>query len=270
MRVNFKYIGLFILMIFSFYFTNKVYELALDTDIIMKEIKNNEDKFNKEPINAKIDNDKIKPGSCGYKVDKKKSYNKMKKIGIYNENYYLFKNILPVENINNNKNKYIIGDNTEKNNVYLFLNINEDNYMYLNESYKNYNIVITYNFYKEHKEILDKIIKNNTILIRETNHQNLKEINKYYTKYKESNITCVNSNNKTFLNLCSLNNSLTISLNNEINNNYLLNIKKEIISGRFININFTKSFNNIKDIIDNQIENKGLHKGLIDNDIREC
>ena len=42
MRVNFKYIGLFILMIFSFYFTNKVYELALDTDIIMKEIKSNE------------------------------------------------------------------------------------------------------------------------------------------------------------------------------------------------------------------------------------
>ena len=39
MRVNFKYIGLFILMIFSFYFTNKVYELALDTDIIMKKIK---------------------------------------------------------------------------------------------------------------------------------------------------------------------------------------------------------------------------------------
>lgn len=270
MKKNYKYFGLFILMIFSFYFTNRVYELAVDTDLLMKEIENNEEKYNKEPKNASINKDNIKPGSCGYKVDKKKSYKKMKEIGMYNENYFLFKNILPLENLSNNKNKYIIGDNIEKNNVYLFLNIDEDNYLYLNESYKNYNIVITYSFFKEHKDILEKIIENNTILIKETNHQNLKEINKYYNKYKDTNITCVNSNNKTFLNLCSLNNSLTISLNNEINNNYLLNIKKEITSGKFININFTKSFNNIKDIIDNQIENKGLHKGLIDKDIREC
>ena len=112
-------VGICLLTIFSFYYTNKINEFSKSKDLIMIEIMNNKDNYNKISIDALINNNYITPGSEGLEVDIDKSYNKMKKLGKYNENLYVYNIVKPTISIKDNYDKFVINGNITKKEVSL-------------------------------------------------------------------------------------------------------------------------------------------------------
>ncbi|MDD5979844.1 MAG: hypothetical protein PUC23_01875 [bacterium] len=123
MKKVFNIIGAICLTIFSFYYTDKMVELSKSKDSIMQDIMSFKEGYEKESIDAKIINDYVIPGIKGKKVDIDKSYNKMKELGYYNENLYIYTSEKPNISIDDFYNKFIIGGNPKKNNVSLVFNL---------------------------------------------------------------------------------------------------------------------------------------------------
>lgn len=112
-------IGICLLTVFSFYYTNKLIEFSKSKDPIMIEIMKNKDDYNKLSIDALINNNYITPGSEGLEVDVDKSYTKMKKLGKYNDNLYVYDVVKPTISIKDNYNKFVINGNITKKEVSL-------------------------------------------------------------------------------------------------------------------------------------------------------
>lgn len=108
-----------ILMLFSFFYTNKSIELIRENDPLMKKIKATSPKYKVAPINAKIIGNKIIPGKSGKEIDYQKSYTKMIQYGTYNEVLTTFKEVTPTISIDDYYDKYIIQGNAENKNVSL-------------------------------------------------------------------------------------------------------------------------------------------------------
>ena len=64
-----------ILILFSFYYTNKAVEIIREVDPIMKEIRSTSDKYKIESKNAQVIGEKIIPGKNGKEIDYEESYN---------------------------------------------------------------------------------------------------------------------------------------------------------------------------------------------------
>lgn len=118
-------IGICLLTVFSFYYTNKLIEFSKSKDPIMIEIMKNKDDYNKLSIDALINNNYITPGSEGLEVDVDKSYTKMKKLGKYNDNLYVYDVVKPTISIKDNYDKFVINGNITKKEVSLIFKVND-------------------------------------------------------------------------------------------------------------------------------------------------
>ena len=114
------------LLVLSFYYTNKSVAFLKNADPIMKEIKNTEKKYKIDPINAQIVGNNIISGKNGKTIDYEKSYNKMKCYGTYNESLTSLKDLEPVISIKNNYNKYIVSGNKLNRNIALVFTVKEN------------------------------------------------------------------------------------------------------------------------------------------------
>lgn len=267
----FKHIGLIALMCFSFYLTDKTELVIKNSDDIMVKINEEYKRYEQEPIDAKIIGDTIVPGSCSKIVNKEKTYYEMSKIGKYNSSLYIFEYNLPKISITNNKTKYIINDSKQLKNIYVFINLTNENYnKIISKNYKNYNFHVTSDFFLNKKNVIEKIIKNNnSILITNTNFSDLKKINKEYKNILNKNISCYfATKNNEFLNNCNLLKSNSIYVQNNISNNYLLNLKEKMNNGLFISVNFN-NFDKEKVVFEKYIKTKGYKMAVVDN-IDEC
>ena len=112
-------ISVTLLMLFSFFYTNKSIELIRENDPIMKQIKETNMKYKVDPVNATIIGNKIIPGKSGKEIDYQKTYAKMKKYGTYNETLTVLKEIEPAISADDYYDKYIVQGNTERKNVSL-------------------------------------------------------------------------------------------------------------------------------------------------------
>lgn len=112
-------ISVTLLMLFSFFYTNKSIELIRENDPIMKQIKETNMKYKVEPVNATIIGNKIIPGKSGKEIDYQKTYAKMKKYGTYNETLTVLKEIEPAVSVDDYYDKYIVQGNNERKNVSL-------------------------------------------------------------------------------------------------------------------------------------------------------
>ncbi len=108
-----------VLLVFSFYYTNKAVEIVQNVDPIMKQIKATTDKYEVGAKNAQVIGNKIIPGINGLEIDYDESYTKMKKYGTYNEALTTFKEVSPKISINNYYDKYIVKGNSKDKSVAL-------------------------------------------------------------------------------------------------------------------------------------------------------
>lgn len=112
-----------LLLLFSFYYTEKSIELIRDKDPIMEQIKTTTDKYQVEATNAQVIGDKIIPGQTGQTIDYEESYTKMKQYGAYNEALTTLKEVQPTISVDDYYDKYIVSGNKEEKNVALIFKI---------------------------------------------------------------------------------------------------------------------------------------------------
>lgn len=115
-----------VLIVLSFYCTNKEIENLKNKDTLMQEIKNNKEKYIYKSKNAIVNKDTIIPGEKGIDIDYNKSYYEMKKYGTYNEALTVMKEVTPDISIDNNYDKYIIRGNKNKKEVGLIFKLNNE------------------------------------------------------------------------------------------------------------------------------------------------
>ncbi len=272
MRKLFEYIGLITLMCFSFFITEKTSMIAKNTDEIMLTIKDKYKDYETESVDAVINDDTIIPGSCAKKVNINRSYNKMRKVGIYDDKLYEYTYELPLVSLVKNYDKLIVSGNHSIPNVYFFLEINNANKSLLEKyDFDNYNFILTDKFYHDNRTLVNKMIKHGSIVISSTNFKSYKALAKEYRNKTNNSLYCYNDvGDNDFLNSCSANNSGSIGKMIEIDQNYFLNIKKRLKNGQFIKLTLKEELIDSLPLIEEYIESKGLKISSVDKGLKEC
>lgn len=112
-----KILILIIFTLISMYYTNICMEVLKEKDLIMQEIKSNMSKYEESANDANIIGNVIVPGHIGRRVNKNKSYSKMKKYGNYNETLTVMEEVKPELSVSNTFDKYIEKGNSNNKNV---------------------------------------------------------------------------------------------------------------------------------------------------------
>lgn len=274
-----KFIGLLSLICFSFFYTDKVMDVALEQDKIMINIKNSKDNYKIKAIDAIINNDTIIPGIYGREVDIDKSYSNMKSIGIFHKNYFIYNDIKPDISIVDNRNKYIISANRNKQSVSLIFiinNFNDLNIMYNFIKTKDIKI----NLFFDYDILIDKInylskFKNAKIYSYGNNgiytKDNLIYINNLIERVtkNKANYCLVTKKDKDKLKICSDSLNYTIFPSLIIDNNLLYNVKNKLVKGSLILVDINDS--NMKQLVSviDYINSKGLEIEYIDDLLSE-
>ena len=254
-----KLLGLICLICFTFIYTEKIIDVSTNQDEIMIKLKEIENSYKIEPIDAQIIDDTIIPGNVGKYIDIENSYKEMKKIGYFEESLISYKDIYPNTSIYNNYNKYIIKGNTKDKQVSLIYILKNNNTLdnilniiknknttisfFIDSTFLNNNIDIVYklkdyeiyNYGSNGKYTKDNLIITNNIINNKSNN------NSIYCLF-------LNKDNNS-LNTCQ--ESKMLSITPSINGNYN-DIKNNLENGSIINITNTQELSNIIDYIKNK------------------
>ena len=243
-----KIFAILTLTCFSFYYTDKVIDYSKKQNPIYEKILKANNEKSIESVNAMVEKDYIISGKNGQKIDIEESYDKMKKLGEYNDNLLIFINEYPDVSINNNYNKFIIGGNKETKNVSLIFKIDKnENIDKILEILKENNIKA--NFFIDKKVIeeidLKKIINSKHYIGNagdNENYEKIKTINNIlenYTNYKIKYCLVTTDDYKT-LDICNKEKMYTIKAE-KITNNRLYNyVKNNLKEGKIFLINNNK------------------------------
>lgn len=256
---NIKYLGLFLLIVFTFIYTDKVISVINNNDDIMLEIKEQAKYYKIDPIDAIIVDDTVIPGINGKEVDIIKSYYNMKNSKIYNPEALKYRTIYPKNSLKNNFNKFIIQGNNKKKNVSIVYILNNNMGDMLNRISSKYviNIFIDYNYLENNINELSKLNNYEIYNYGDNGYYNQENIllgnNIINNKAQNKSIycLCIDKNIDT-LNSCYGNKLGTITPT--INGGYL-DVKANIQNGSIILINNLSELSNIS----NYIINKGYN-----------
>ena len=139
-----KISSIIVLMIFSFYYTEKIALYAQNNTPLKKEIIVFKENNNISSLNATINGSEIVPGINGLTVDVEKSYNTMKTYNTFRESNIVYEEVKPSISLADYPEKTIVSGNSQKKAVTILIsnkNINVNyfkelnvNYTYLNET----------------------------------------------------------------------------------------------------------------------------------------
>lgn len=122
-------IGLILLIGFSFFYTDKVVMVVRNQDPLMIKIQEYGSAFDKDSVDAFIEDNNIIPGINACVVDINSSYTNMKKVGSYNSNMIEYKEIKPKISLDKIYDKYIIKGNKDKAEVAIIFRVIESQYI---------------------------------------------------------------------------------------------------------------------------------------------
>ncbi len=233
-----KIICLTILILLSFYYTDKVAVMVQNNNPIVKEINRQKNRYETTPIDAIVDGSTIIPGISGKSVNVIKSFKNMKKVGEFNEHYLIYDDVTPSISILNNLDKIIISGNPKNNDVSIIIKDNNTIFDYFTTNDLKANILFTE----------DMTIKNNS----------LEYINHETTKTKFNNVESLFNKNKINKNICVIENNLNICENYNkhlvmpylsLTSSNIIDIKNNIKKGSIILIKDTAKLTDIKILI---------------------
>lgn len=237
-----SYLGIFILVCFSFYYTDLAVDVVKKNDPIMQSIMKVEDSYYIEPIMASINSDYIIPGYNGLRVNVDASYKKMKKYNKFSEDMLVFEEVVPDSTLIKRYDKYIVNGNLYKSDVSLVFKVNDVSYLDAI-----YNILlekrVSATFFVD-----GKVIENNMDLISDMVHDgNQIENFGYDGAYSEEMLVWTNNMIET------LTNNDTKYCYSEYNNSNLLELcsknKMYVVKPNVLALNYP--FSKVKKYLDN-------------------
>ncbi len=246
MKKLYKPIGLFAIMLFSFYYTEKIAILMQNKSPIMQSINEVEESYLVSATNASVDSTYVVPGIMGRMVNKTKSYVNMKAFGIFNEYYLIFDDIKPDISLEDNKDKIIKEGNKSKKAVSFLM---EDG----NDAIKKY--------------LQDNNIKAD-LLIKESTYKNgnfFEQINNDKEKYKNvESLLNKNNQNKNICYIkeidqefCKKEQKYLVEETFSLGSNNIVDAKSQLDSGAIILIKKNANLDHLKLLL-KEINFKGL------------
>ena len=219
----YKYMGLIVIMIFSFYYTDKIALMVQKNNPIMQKISEVKESNEIDYVNAIIEDDKIIPGKNGLSINVEKSFSMMKSFGLFNSYYLIYDQKRPEISLEDNKDKIIHSGNLSNKKISFILEYNKDLISYLEKSGIKADVLIT---------------KDNYI-----NVNNLELINNDFNKYNEielilnrnevnNNICLVNDRNN--LEFCKKRNKYLVDTDLILTNTNIFEIKNNIKNGSIV------------------------------------
>lgn len=245
MKDFYKYFGIVAIMLFSFYYTEKIALMMRKKDPIYETINVFAEDSNTKSINATIKNNTIIPGINGLTVNIDKSFQKMKSFGAFNKYYLIFEQIKPEISLEDNKDKIITKGNSKKKSVALILEETGEISEYLKKIEVNASILITTESFQR-DSFLEQI--NN-------DSKKEKEVDSLLDSIKQNKKICIINNYNE--NQCRKNNKYLVKPSLELTNYNIASIKGKIESGDIILIKKGVTLNDVK-ILLQQIYYKGL------------
>lgn len=269
MRKFFSIIGFISLIMVSFIYTEKIANMVIDKDELMMTIKEESKTYEIETVEAIIDNNTIIPGIKGLKVNNKESYKQMKKYGLFNNNLLEFSEVSPKHKLKDNYDKYVISGNKEKNAVSLIFLVYENSDLdsiinILKEKNIKANFFVDGYWFEKNNDRVYELINNGYVIGNLSYNLNYNDsafiwmdtILKRVGKQKQGFCYAEVENSQT-LEICSLNKNFTIKPNLVIKDNYMKNIKENLVSGSIISLEINTSLKQELPVIINYIHSKG-------------
>ncbi len=245
MKNFYKSLGLLGIMVFSFYYTEKIAILMQNKSPIMQSINQIENNYLESPVNATIEGESITPGIMGRMINKTKSYVNMKSFGIFNEYYLVFDDVKPDVSLEDNKDKIITKGNKKKNAVAFLIEKNQPIADYFQNQKIKASIFINEQSFDKNSFFEqinnDKESYKNTESLLNKNNLN-------------TNICYLHSMDKDF---CIKNKKYLVNETFALNNSNFIEIKKNLESGSIILIKENTSLENVKLLL-KEIQFKGL------------
>ena len=243
MKKILQYLGLFGIMIFSFYYTNKAALIAKNSNPIMKNINDVKESLSVSSIDAVISGDYIIPGLNGLEVDTTASFNKMRPYNVFNKYYMVYNQIPPKISLEDNKEKIIISGNKSKKEISIIINYNNTFINYLKDNKLKYDILTTLDTYKNDNERIN------------ADKENFKELNKLLDKDNINKHICV-TNSNIDIEECKKNKYYLVKAT-ELNQNNIIEIKNQVSNGSIIFINDNLYITHLEVFL-NYVKSKGL------------
>lgn len=276
-----KMIGLFALIGFSFFYSDKVVSVIREEDKIMIELDSVKDIYKIEAVDASVVGKTIVPGINGRSVNINDSYKKMKSSGAFNKSLLVFDEISPNNSITKNKDKFIIKGNNNKQMVSIVFILENDKYLDKIENILKSKDVIA-NYFVSYSYLID-----NSMRVKEM------ELAEFYSygdngKYMPDNLLFSNNlisrirksdaryclardMEEDIINLCSENNLYTITPNIIGGKSPYTMVKDKISSGSIILLDMSRETVDEMAVIIDYIKGKGFKIGglseLIDEEI---
>lgn len=269
MKKYFKVIGFLTLMIFSFFYTAKTATVVKNLDDIMIQIKDNQDSYKIDSIDATIDGNTIIPGLAGKEVDINKSYDVMKKVGSYSSKLLEYKSITPNISIKNNYNKYIIKGNPNKNQVSLLFKVNDDDDIskivkILNDNNIKATFFLDGNWFSSNNNLVLSLIKQGHNIGNMGYNLNYKDtsfvwMDTIITKMGNQKYSFCYYTNLDNLDICAINKDYTIKPSMEVNQSPTITVKKGLEKGSIISFDINKDVENELPLIIKYIKSKDIN-----------
>ena len=271
-----------LLVLFSFYYTEKAIILLESNDPIMKEIKDKGKSREEDAINAKVEGDYLIPGYNGLVIDLETSFNKMKGYGSYNEALLVFEEVEPTISIDDYYDKYISSGNGISTNIALVFTVDDSSYTdNLLDILKEMNAVGTFFIDGKFTDsntsfVTDAVVNGNEVevlsydkaydeLLFKASIDKIKTLTSTTPKYCYATY-----DNEEVLNLCSKLSMHTIIPTLRLDNNIYSSAKGNLRSGSIISVNLTES--NVKElkVLINYIKQRGFTLVTLDTLLNEA
>ena len=124
-----KLLGLFLLLLLSFIYTDKVFSEARNSDPVMKLVMSYKKENDVKPVEPKIKDDEMILGLSGLEVNARASYKNMKQDDKFSEDRIVYDTKLPENSISKNYEYYITQGNDSKELVSIIFRITSDDYV---------------------------------------------------------------------------------------------------------------------------------------------
>ncbi len=234
---KFQIVGVLSILCFSFFYTEKIANLALEKNEIYQSIKNNEDNYNISYVNAEIEDDFIVPGLNGKSVNIKSSYYNMKSSDVFNEYYLKYDTVYPSVSITNNKDKVIVSGNSLKRAVAFVMEYDKNIIDYFNKNNIDGSVLVD----------LDTFNKGEKLEQINNEYEKFDNLDSLLHRYNNNNNICYVTNvNKK---ICMDNKKYLVKSDKVINNSTFLSIKNNISSGDIYYLEKNTNVNSLNIII---------------------
>lgn len=264
MKRIFEYAGLIALVLFSFYYTDRVVQMNNEKDPIMVSIKEYASKVNSDCIEGFITADGVVLGINGTLINPTLSYSNMKGVG-YSESLMVFEEKECIVTKKSNIDYYIIRGNPSKKSISILIKVNSFKYLNqiinVSENKKvKLGIIVNGDSLFENKKYLNTLLNNNYDILYSGNDKDdlkkfMNNIKSFDSNYKPF---CIYVENNDVLKLCSKNNLNSIKSEFFFNKDILKNVKNTLDKGNIIILEENKNLLDELSVVINFIKTKGL------------